>query len=193
VIWMKATWSEWLTPKYSGVQTISPAARRVAVWKRSSGGALKVCTMAWWTAADMAAADWGEIFVGRSMRTWLGPSGFWSAKSQTVPAGPTRGNTRRRTMLVPNSHNHEQPTLDLFSRKSALQSLSAVARGRNVSASQVSRALARIESLCAMRLVHRTTHGLSLTNEGGLFLEHAQRILLEHDSLATALARGDAP
>lgn len=77
-------------------------------------------------------------------------------------------------------------TLDdfaLFARIAALQSLSAAGRERNVSASQVSRALARIESECAMRLAHRTTHGLSLTDDGELFLEHAQRILLEHESL----------
>ncbi|MBI2772516.1 MAG: LysR family transcriptional regulator [Burkholderiales bacterium] len=81
-------------------------------------------------------------------------------------------------------------TLDdfsLFAQVAAKQSLSAVARERHVVASQVSRALARIESECGMLLAHRTTHGLSLTDEGEVFLEHAQRILREHGQLQDSL------
>jgi DNA-binding transcriptional LysR family regulator len=76
---------------------------------------------------------------------------------------------------------------ELFAQVAARQSLSAVARDRNVVASQVSRALARIESECGIRLAHRTTHGLSLTDEGEVFLEHAQRILAEHNRLKDSL------
>ncbi|MEO7640441.1 MAG: LysR family transcriptional regulator, partial [Ramlibacter sp.] len=71
----------------------------------------------------------------------------------------------------------------LFAQVAARQSLSAVARDRNVVASQVSRALARIEAECGMRLAHRSTHGLSLTDDGEVFLEHAQRILHAHGQL----------
>ena len=66
--------------------------------------------------------------------------------------------------------------LRLFARVAALGSLSAVARERDAPASQVSRALARIEKICGARLVHRSTHGLSLTPEGGIFLDYCQRI-----------------
>ncbi|CAN5666972.1 LysR family transcriptional regulator [soil metagenome] len=76
---------------------------------------------------------------------------------------------------------------ELFAQVAARQSLSAVARDRHVVASQVSRALARIESECGLRLAHRTTHGLSLTDEGEVFLEHAQRILAEHHRLQDSL------
>jgi DNA-binding transcriptional LysR family regulator len=62
----------------------------------------------------------------------------------------------------------------LFCRIAATQSLSDVARERNVAASQVSRALLRIEKECGLRLAHRSTHGLSITDEGELFLEYAQ-------------------
>lgn len=84
----------------------------------------------------------------------------------------------------------DQLTLDdfaLFARVATLQSLSAAARERNVSASQVSRALARIESGAGTRLAHRTTHGLSLTDDGEMFLEHAQRILREHHLLRDSI------
>jgi DNA-binding transcriptional LysR family regulator len=65
----------------------------------------------------------------------------------------------------------------LFARVAELRNLSAVARERDVPPSQVSRALARIEGQCGVRLVHRTTHGLSLTDEGERVASHGARLL----------------
>lgn len=65
----------------------------------------------------------------------------------------------------------------LFARLAELRNLSAVAREREVPPSQVSRALARIERQCGARLVHRSTHGLALTDEGQSLAEHAARVL----------------
>ncbi len=73
----------------------------------------------------------------------------------------------------------------LFARVAELRNLSAVARERDVPASQVSRALARIERECGVRLVHRTTHGLSLTEEG-------ERVAAEGAELLAVAARLDA-
>ena len=70
---------------------------------------------------------------------------------------------------------------ELFAQVAARQSLSAVARERNVVASQVSRALARIEAACAARLMHRSTHGLALTPEGNTFLDYCIRITSTSD------------
>ncbi|MGS5089250.1 LysR family transcriptional regulator [Hydrogenophaga sp. A37] len=66
--------------------------------------------------------------------------------------------------------------LKLFARVAALGSLSAVARERDVPVSQVSRALTRIEKTCGARLVHRSTHGLSLSAEGDTLLAYSHRI-----------------
>ena len=66
--------------------------------------------------------------------------------------------------------------------------VAAVAREREVPASQVSRALTRIEAACGLRLFHRTTHGISLTAEGHTFLEHAQQILGDAQALSDHLA-----
>ena len=77
----------------------------------------------------------------------------------------------------------------LFVQIAAAQSLSTVARERNVAASYVSRALGRIEAECGLRLVRRTTQSLSLTDEGEVFLEHAQRILGERNLLQDSLGR----
>lgn len=65
----------------------------------------------------------------------------------------------------------------LFARVAELRNLSAVARERDVPPSQVSRALARIEGQCGVRLVHRTTHGLSLTDEGERVAVHGAQML----------------
>lgn len=73
-----------------------------------------------------------------------------------------------------------------------LPSLSALARVRNVPVSAVSRALSRIEAACGARLVRRTTHSLSWTDEGQAFLAHARRILDEQQLLADRLAAGAA-
>lgn len=65
----------------------------------------------------------------------------------------------------------------LYARVAELGSLSAVARERDVPVSQVSRTLARLEKACGARLMHRSTHGLSLTEEGRTFLEYGRRTL----------------
>ena len=75
--------------------------------------------------------------------------------------------------------------LQLFSRVSALGTLSAVARERNVPVSQISRGLQRIEAAYGTQLVLRTTHGLSLTPEGAILQSYATRILREVDALET--------
>lgn len=88
-------------------------------------------------------------------------------------------------------------TLDdfaLFARVAELRNLSAVARERDVPPSQVSRALARIEALCGARLVHRTTHGLSLTDEGDAVAAHGATLLAQAALLDAELdeRRGEA-
>jgi DNA-binding transcriptional LysR family regulator len=65
----------------------------------------------------------------------------------------------------------------LFVRVAELGTLSAAARERNEPVSQVSRAIVRMEGAFGVRLLHRTTHGLSLTDEGDTFLAHARRML----------------
>lgn len=65
----------------------------------------------------------------------------------------------------------------VFARVAALGSLSGAARERNVAVSQITRVLARLETACGARLMHRSTHGLSLTDEGDAFLAQAQRLL----------------
>lgn len=80
--------------------------------------------------------------------------------------------------------NLELDDVALFMRIRELGTLSAAARERNWPVSQVSRALARLEAACGVRLLHRSTHGLSLTDEGDTFASHAARLLATRDDLA---------
>jgi DNA-binding transcriptional LysR family regulator len=75
----------------------------------------------------------------------------------------------------------------LFARIAALGTLSAAARERDVAVSQATRALARLEEACGARLVHRTTHGLSLTEEGHTMLGYARRVLEATSDLGNVL------
>jgi len=65
----------------------------------------------------------------------------------------------------------------LFARIAELGTLSAAARERNAPVSQISRSLSRLESACGAQLIHRNTHGLSLTEEGQAMLTYGRRVL----------------
>lgn len=93
---------------------------------------------------------------------------------------------------APPSHQLGFDDMALFVRVAALGTLSAVARERNVPVSQISRALQRIEAAWGVRLVRRSTHGLSLTAEGHALLEHGERVLaLLRDLDAELAGRSD--
>lgn len=77
--------------------------------------------------------------------------------------------------------------LGLFCRIAALGSLSAAARERDIPVSQVTRSLNRLETACGARLMHRTTHGLSLTDEGDTLLAHGKDMLQTADVLGAEL------
>lgn len=98
----------------------------------------------------------------------------------------------RKTSPVPSSPDapsHAVPAdLALFVRVAELGSFSAVARERDGVASQVSRAVDRLEALYRVRLLRRSTHGLSLTPEGSTLLLHARQVLAALGDLADELA-----
>jgi DNA-binding transcriptional LysR family regulator len=82
--------------------------------------------------------------------------------------------------------------VQLFARVAELGSLSAVARERDVPVSLVSRAITRLEALHKVRLLHRSTHGLSLTEPGQALLEHGKKMLQSLANLEAAFATNQA-
>jgi DNA-binding transcriptional LysR family regulator len=80
----------------------------------------------------------------------------------------------------------------LFTRVAELGSLSAAARERDAPVSWVSRAITRLEALHKVRLLHRSTHGLSLTEPGLALLEHGKKMLLNLADLEAEFATNQA-
>jgi DNA-binding transcriptional LysR family regulator len=75
------------------------------------------------------------------------------------------------------THIMDLDDLHTFTRVIELGSLSGAAREADVPVSQISRALARLEAQHKVRLLHRSTHSLSLTEAGMSLLEHGKRML----------------
>lgn len=78
--------------------------------------------------------------------------------------------------------------MSVFSRVVGAGSLSAAARDLGVSTAVVSRKLAALESRLGVRLLHRTTRKLSLTDEGAAYHDACARILAEIDEADAAAA-----
>lgn len=87
-------------------------------------------------------------------------------------------------------------SLALFARVVHHGSFSAAAREAGLAKSAVSRRIAELEEILRVRLLHRTTRALSLTDEGVKVHEHARALVAAADAaqevagLATGAVRG---
>lgn len=79
-------------------------------------------------------------------------------------------------------------SLESFVRLADCGSFSEVARIQEVSQPAVTFRVAKLESLIGLRLFQRYQDGIQLTREGEILLEHARRILREHDALAVRMS-----
>src|ERR1019366_5617625 len=80
-------------------------------------------------------------------------------------------------------------TLRTFVRVVETGSLSAVAREMNGSQSTISRHINQLEEHFGVRLLHRTTRHLSLTDDGAGLNDHAKRVLESVDGMEMALGQ----
>lgn len=84
--------------------------------------------------------------------------------------------------------------MSVFNRVVSTGTLTAAARDLGVSTAAVSRKLAALEARLGVRLLHRTTRKLSLTDEGAAYHEASARILAEiEEADAAAAARRVEP
>lgn len=79
--------------------------------------------------------------------------------------------------------------LTAFVRVTETGSFSAVARETHASQSAVTRQIAQLEQHFAVRLFHRTTRRLSLTDDGQALLAHARHLLEATDEMEASLGR----
>ncbi|WP_287497306.1 LysR family transcriptional regulator [Pandoraea sp. CB10b_02] len=78
-------------------------------------------------------------------------------------------------------------SLDAFVRVCTSRSFTETGRQLGISASAVSKAIARLEARLGVRLFHRSTRTVTLTPEGAMFLERCRRILCEVESAEAEL------
>jgi DNA-binding transcriptional LysR family regulator len=71
--------------------------------------------------------------------------------------------------------------LNSFVHAAQTRSFTEAGRRIGVSSSAVGKAVARLEEELGVRLFHRSTRAITLTSEGGLFLERCNRIFAEFD------------
>ncbi len=84
--------------------------------------------------------------------------------------------------------------LESFVRAADLLSFAEAGRALGISASAVGKNVARLEQQLGLRLFHRTTRQVRLTQEGTLFHERCRRILDElHDARAAMQAAAETP
>jgi DNA-binding transcriptional LysR family regulator len=76
----------------------------------------------------------------------------------------------------------------VFTRAAETLSFAEAGRQLGLSASAIGKAVARLEARLAVRLFHRSTRSVRLTNEGELFLARCQRILGEIEEAESELA-----
>ena len=85
-------------------------------------------------------------------------------------------------------------SLDVFVRVSESRSFTAAGQQLGISASAVSKTIARLEERLSVRLFHRSTRTVNLTPEGALFLKRCRRILSEvKDAEAELLQTRECP
>lgn len=80
--------------------------------------------------------------------------------------------------------------MQVFARVAALGSLSAAGRALGISQTMVTKHIAAIEERLGVRLLHRTTRRLTLTEAGRRYLDASERILAEFEE-AEAAASAD--
>lgn len=112
-------------------------------------------------------------------------------KTRTVPAPAASRPVAAPGAPLPSPDRlGAQPAdIALFVRAVELGTFSAVARERDVPVSHVSRAVDRLEAVWRVRLLRRSTHGLSLTPEGSTVLAYGRQALATLSDLGDELDR----
>ncbi len=80
-------------------------------------------------------------------------------------------------------------SLHAFVQAADADGFTEAGRKLGVSPSAVSKAVQRLEDRLGVRLFHRSTRSITLTQEGGMFLERCRRILCELEAAETELSQ----
>jgi DNA-binding transcriptional LysR family regulator len=79
--------------------------------------------------------------------------------------------------------------LTVFVRAAEARSFTEAGRQLSLTSSAIGKTVARLEERLGVRLFHRSTRSMTLTNEGALFLESCRRILSEIETVESEFAQ----
>src|SRR5260221_3513288 len=79
--------------------------------------------------------------------------------------------------------------LSAFVRAAEVRSFTDAGRQLSLSSSAIGKAVARLEERLGVRLFHRSTRSIALTQEGKLFLESCRRIFSEIETVELEFAQ----
>ncbi len=79
-------------------------------------------------------------------------------------------------------------SLEVFTKVAALGSLSAAGRAMGLSQTMITKHIAALEARLGVKLFHRTTRSLSITEAGRNYLESSTRLLAELEAAESAIA-----
>ncbi len=82
--------------------------------------------------------------------------------------------------------------LKLFSRIASTHNISAAGQELNISAAVASSYINKLEAGLGVRLIHRTTRKVSLTEEGLAFLPHAEEVLAQVEAARASVGVGNS-
>jgi hypothetical protein len=94
---------------------------------------------------------------------------------------------------MPRPEVNRSGEMEVFVRAVELGGFSPAARALRMTPSAVSKLVARLERRLGARLINRSTRKITLTAEGGAFLERAHRVLADLDEAERAVAAGAVP
>ena len=80
-------------------------------------------------------------------------------------------------------------SLNIFMRAAEARSFTDAGRQFGVSSSAIGKTIARLEERLGVRLFHRSTRSITLTQEGAMFLESCRRIFAEIEMAERELAQ----
>src|SRR5512140_2983763 len=78
--------------------------------------------------------------------------------------------------------------MEVFTKVAAAGSFSAAGRALGLSQTMVTKHIAALEARLGIKLFHRSTRRLSITEAGRLYLESAERILADVEAADSAVA-----
>ncbi|WP_077049190.1 LysR family transcriptional regulator [Pseudomonas sp. KK4] len=87
------------------------------------------------------------------------------------------------------SHLDNLSSLKIFARAAETRSFTEAGNQLGLSASAIGKAVARLEQRLGVRLFHRSTRSIQLTEEGLLFLDGCRRIFEEMEAIEASLAQ----